>query len=71
MSTEARPIGRCASAEKHRLASSLGGAREPAASALGESNGRAAIRGAAPNKATATALQYELKNGKALGSGRQ
>jgi hypothetical protein len=27
-------IGRCASAEKHRLASSLGGAREPAASPL-------------------------------------
>ena len=36
----------------------------------GESNGRAAIRGR-PHKATATALQCELKNGKALGSGRQ
>jgi hypothetical protein len=36
----------------------------------GESNGRAAIWGP-PHKATATALQYELKNGKALGSGRQ
>ena len=43
------------------------GARgEPA----GESNGRAANWGH-PHKATATALQCELKNGKALGFGRQ
>ena len=43
-----------------------GASGEPA----GESNGRAANPGP-PHKATATALQYELKNGKALGSGRQ
>ena len=34
------------------------------------SNGRAAIRDR-PHNATATALQCELKNGNALGSGRQ
>jgi hypothetical protein len=59
--------GRSASAEKHRLASSLRGATEPAASPLVRKMGRL-LSGDRPQR---NCGQCEWKNGKALGSGRQ